>query len=351
MNLGKNFLQFLTLRYHSFFVFRLSEFQILQFRLTQSVSFMIKNIITLIVCTFCINIFAVETPSPIDLLVAYPPGGLADQAARITATELSIALQRQVIVKNVPGANGARLINEVLNSNNKQISIILIDSSIIVAQEILGAAKVNLSKLQPIGILGRTSFAIVVPATSKIYSLSDLLNDFNNHSGINITYGTPGIYSIHHLIVELLIHKANINATHIPYQGGSQMINDIISERIDFGILSIPTANQYVKSNMMRAIAVTGSTRSSTWPSIPTLSEKFPELSSVSTGYIFASPNINNFLYHEILKAWSKILENTPIKVQLSNISMEGPSSNLNEFRTSLNKETIQWKNSIKIIN
>jgi len=281
--------------------------------------------------------------SPVTLYVGYSPGGLADQLARYAATLLSDELQRPVQVKNFSGANGVRASTEVAQAGPENPSLLLGDTALVIAYQTVPLSASDPLKFLPIGTLGYTPFALTVAASSRITHLAELLDDLHKNPA-TANYGSPGIYSVHQLSAIHLLQKARIKAQHIPYQGGSQMLSDLITQRLTFGFLSIPLARQYESTLQLRTIAVTGPVRSVRLPHVPTLSETYPGMSAVSYAYLLAAPQTDPMLYRKISEAWGKILNKSAAVSGLQALGMEGAALDATATRAQIQKDTDHWR-------
>jgi tripartite-type tricarboxylate transporter receptor subunit TctC len=271
-----------------------------------------------------------ERASPISLLVGYSPGGLADTTARLVAHELSVALDRPVVVKNLPGASGLRAINEFLQVQNDQHTLMLLDTSSIIAHELVHSDNTGIGQALPIGIVGKTPFALAVSSQSRIQDVAGLLT-WARQQPQKINYGSPGVNSVQHMAAHVLLAKSQVQGQHIAYQGGVQMLSDLFTQKLDFGVMSISLAEQYVRTGQLRVLAVTGEQRSPWLPSVPTLSETHQGLMAYSTAYLFAAPQTNAALYRQLSSAWQSSLSQPDWVSRLNTLSLERPSANTRE--------------------
>jgi tripartite-type tricarboxylate transporter receptor subunit TctC len=88
-----------------------------------------------------------------------------------------------------------------------------------------------------------------------------------------LNFGSGGSGSSGHLAAELLNSMAGTRMTHVPYKGGPQVLTDLASGQIQIAVLSLAASNAMIKAGKARLIAVTGTSRLSSYPDIPTVSE------------------------------------------------------------------------------
>jgi tripartite-type tricarboxylate transporter receptor subunit TctC len=305
-----------------------SSFELIQMNLSNTIhNIHRRKIIALAALLGVGDAWSGDDASPISLLVGYSPGGLADTTARLVAQELSLALHRPVVVKNLPGASGLRAINELLQAQKDPDKLMLLDTSSLIAHESATSDQADIAQALPVGIVGKTPFALAVSSQSRIENLAGLLA-FGRQHPQKINYGSPGVNSVHHMAVHVLLMKSQVQGQHIAYQGGVQMLSDLFTQKIDLGVMSISLAEQYVRTGQLRVLAVTGEQRSPLLPSVPTLSETHQGLIAYSTGYLFAAPQTNAALYRQLIRAWQASLNKPDWVSRLNNLSLERPSAN-----------------------
>jgi len=285
----------------------------------------------------------------VKLLVGYPPGGLADRLSRLTADYLSQELKRQITVKNLGGANGIRAGLEAQNSNNDAAVLLFADSSLIVAQLTSSNNTSDLQLFDPVGTMGFTPFAVAVPTASPFRTLQELMSFIRQNPGA-ANYGSPGVYSVHQLGIERLLQRAGVKAQHIPYQGGTAMLSDLLQQRLTFGVVSIQLAQQHVHQNQLRVLAVTGSARSPQMPDVPALSETYPRFSAVSTAYLLAAPNMEPGLYKAIVSSWRRLMSNSKLTQKLEESNMDGGMRNDAEAALLIRQETERLRQTLRQI-
>ena len=104
-----------------------------------------------------------------------------------------------------------------------------------------------------------------------------------------LTFASGGNGTTHHLSGELFKQMAGLEMTHIPYKGNAPAITDVIGGQVQLMFDNISNSLSHIKAGKLRALAVTGSRRSSVLPEIPTLAESgFPGYNMTSWFALFA---------------------------------------------------------------
>lgn len=231
------------------------------------------------VCLAAIGISSVaQAPpwpaKPIRMIVTFPPGGSTDAVVRIMAPKLGERLGQQVIVDNRPGAGGNIGLAALATSPADGYALAVGAAGGLAANAALyPKMPFDVQKdFVPISLLAHIPFVLVVPPTSSIKSVADLLAQAKSEPG-KVAVGHGGNGTAMHLSVQLLKLMAAVDLTEVAYKGSGPVALDVMGGQVPAGMLDLPSVLQQIKSGKVRALAVTGSTRLPQLPDVPTLSE------------------------------------------------------------------------------
>lgn len=193
---------------------------------------------------------------PISIVVPYSPGGGVDIITRLVTPGMSDTLSQQLIVENRPG--GGTNIGMAYVARAKPDGYTLYTAS-----NTITANKALYSKLTfdpttdftPVGKIGEAPLVVVVKSDRAFQTLPDLVQYGKANPG-KLTFGTAGMGSSGHLASELLMRKADFQALHVPYKGGSSAVTDLLGGRIDFMAINPLEVVSHIKSGSLRALAV-----------------------------------------------------------------------------------------------
>lgn len=208
----------------------------------------------------------------IRIVVPWAAGGLVDSSGRIVGEALSKSLGQSVVVENVPGAAGNLGADQVARAVPDGHTLLMGTSSI--AIDVAGGRKVPFDPyrdLVPVALVADTNNVIIVPATSSLKSVADVITEAKGKPG-ELSFGTPGIGSPAHLFSELFAQSAGVKMLHVPYSRTPAM-NDLIGGRLSVMFATIPAAMPQLRNGTVRALAVTGAARFPTLPDVPTVAE------------------------------------------------------------------------------
>ncbi len=218
---------------------------------------------------------AQEYPSkPIRIVVAYPPGGGNDVAARVLGARLQERLGQPVIVDNRPGAAGQVGTAVVANAAPDGYTLLLTNPG---PQAVSPSLQPNLpydvvQSFAPIAIVARMPFFIVVPGNSSYKALGELIAAEKAAPG-KYNFGSAGIGSLSQIVGEMFNKAAGTHFVHVPYKGAAPQILDTVSGRVEMSILSAVDSAAQLKQGGLRALATTGRERSPLAPEAPTMEE------------------------------------------------------------------------------
>jgi tripartite-type tricarboxylate transporter receptor subunit TctC len=124
----------------------------------------------------------------------------------------------------------------------------------------------------PIGMIGGTPNVLVIGATVPVKTFKDYL-DYVRRNPDSVSYGSAGQGSLTHLTMELFKDQANLKMVHAPYRGIAPALTDLVGGQTQTMFPGLAAALPYLRSDRIRALAVTGTTRSAQIPDVPTLDE------------------------------------------------------------------------------
>lgn len=211
---------------------------------------------------------------PIRMIVAWAPGGGTDVATRILAQGLTQRLGVSVVVENRGGATGVIGTQSGAEAAPDGYTIMVgtVDTFEI-NPHVLSIKYDPLKSFEPIAPLGRLPLVVVASPRFKGSSATDVVKMAKADPG-KLTYGTWGIGSLAHLGFAMFEQQAGIEMLHVPYTGGPQSVQALISSQID--LLVVPTfqADSLAKEGKLKIIGLTSAKRSTIFPGIPTMAEQ-----------------------------------------------------------------------------
>lgn len=208
------------------------------------------------------------------LVAASGPGGNPDVLARLLAEKFSSKFGKPFIVENVPGAGGIVAAAMVAKSPPDGHVLMFGDSG---AMAINPALNPNLG-YDPIKdfapVTALVSLPTIMSANPNVAAntLDEFVELARNQPG-KMSYGSAGAGSIHHLTMAIFAERTGIDLLHVPYRGGSAMVNGLLTGEIEVGWSGIPNVMELIGSGKLRGYCVSVLQRSPSAPAIPTCDE------------------------------------------------------------------------------
>ena len=270
---------------------------------------------------------------PISLVVPFAAGGGTDVLARLVAAKLEMSLHQAVVVENKPGATGLLGAQLVERSAPDGSTLLFGSTSTHVIAPLLSPDKQAIetlkSSFRAVSMLAVTTLVLAVGEKSEFRNLDQYLN--NSRAG-GVTYGTFGAGSSAHLMGAFLAAKRGTHLLHVPYKGSAPAITDLLGGNIDSVFLTASNVISYVEAKQIRALAVTGAERLSTFPDVPTFKESgVAGLENAGWFAIFVPAktpdNIVSFLNGEL----RKIMAAPDIQARLPGLGLQKREGTLQE--------------------
>ena len=227
---------------------------------------------------------------PIRIVVAYPAGGVSDVVARALGEKLSAQLGTPVVVENKAGASGAIGMDMVAKAAPDGYTLGFSSISPLALNPHLGKSPFDpVRDIAPVASVMYSPVLLLGTAINPAKDFRQLLANAKAKPG-EVRWATAGLASLGHIMLEQIMHQAQVQITHVPYKGGGQQLNDALSAQ--FEVLSTnagPTVMQHMKAGKLRALAVGAPSRLDSLPDVPTLAELgLPAANTASLFGIFA---------------------------------------------------------------
>ncbi len=207
------------------------------------------------------------------LIVPFPPGGSTDLVARVVGQKMADSWGKQVVIDNRPGANGMIGSDIVAKANPDGYSIVLGTIGPMAINASLYKMPYDIMKdLAPITYTANIANVLVVNPTLAAKDVREMIAIARTRPG-QLTFGSSGTGGAPHMAVELFKLLAKVNVVHVPYKGGGPAMADLVSGQISGSFASMPSAIAFIKAGKLRALGVSGITRSPALPEVPTVSE------------------------------------------------------------------------------
>ena len=288
----------------------------------------------------------------IKLIVPYATGGGSDILARQISARLQNIWGQAIVVDNRPGASGNIGSEAAVRSPNDGYTLLLQNSTMVTSAALAGKLNYDPEKdLTPIMLLGLTPMSLAAAENTKIKNLKDLIEySKKNPNGIN--YGSCGIGTPQHFMVEIVKEQTGVKATHIGYKGCAPAVTDVVGGQIQLAIVSANLVSQYVKIGRLTSVGITTSHRYSLMPDSLTFKEQGIKDMDFAVWYaLMGPPNMPTEIVTKIQNEVNKILDEPEVKQNLSNAGVEPYRGNGMGLAKLIHNDLISYAKLVKSAN
>jgi tripartite-type tricarboxylate transporter receptor subunit TctC len=219
-------------------------------------------------------LWAQEWPTkPVRVIVPFPPGGGTDTVARPLTAKLSQLAGQSFVIDNRGGAGGTIGAGQAAKAAADGYTVLLAPVHLAVAVTAYKSLPYDLEKdLLPVTTVAVFPDVLVAATRVPAKTLPELIAYAKANPG-KVNCGSAGNGTTRHLSCEMFNSFAGIKAEHVPYKGTGPATTALLGGEIDYIFEALGSASQHIRSGKLRAIAVTSSKRSPSFPEIPTASE------------------------------------------------------------------------------
>ncbi len=251
---------------------------------------------------------------PIKILIPIPPGGAPDIAARILGEKLNESLGQPIVVENRAGSNGIIATEMLAKAPADGYTLALIaDSQVVINPHLYSKMSVDtLKDIVPVATVAANEFVLSVNPSLPAKTFQEFI-ELARKANPPLAYASGGNGSQHHLSMEMLRQRAQIELTHVPYRGGAPATTATVSGEVAAMFAGSSTAPQ-IRAGNLRALAVTGEQRSKMFPELPTIGEFYPGYSNSIWLALFAPAGTPEPILAKLHGEVTKILEQADVK-------------------------------------
>ena len=282
---------------------------------------------------------------PIRLILTQGPGSGSDVIGRIFAAKLSEGIGQSVVVENRTGATGIIGHDYVLKSPPDGYTLLLSTTApLIIVPAISTQAKYRAGDFVAVTPMYRGDFVIFtanLPGSPK--TLAELIERLRAKEE---SFASAGAGTMGHLVTEVFLKQMGLKATHVPYKGSGQSLNDLAGGHVLFTSDSMAAGTALLRAGRLTPLAVTGTERMTSLPQVPTLAESGIKVDRAlgSFGGIFAPPGTPKEIVARINAEATRALQNPDLKARLAAIEVETLILSPENFAEYVRHEASFWE-------
>ena len=262
---------------------------------------------------------------PVQLVVPFPPGGAVDIVARLISKKLGEHLGQPIVIENKGGAGTIVGASFVANAPADGYTLLISSGSTFTVNPALNPKLPYdpVKSYEPIGMVARVPLILLAHKDVPVANLKQLTAAVQATPD-KYVYGSFGNGTTGHFAAELAWSATGIKLLHVPYRGSAPAMADLMGGQIPFTIDTVAAALPQLKAGKIKAIAVTGATRATQLPDVPTVAESgFPGFSADSWLAVVAPRGLPAEAKAKLHKALADTLADAEVRSKLLAAGLE----------------------------
>lgn len=288
---------------------------------------------------------------PLRMIVPYPPGASVDFTARLLGQRLGEALGQAVVIDNRGGAGGVIAAELAARAAPDGYTLFFgTPASLCVSPAIrLKVPYDTLRDFAPISRLVVNSQIVVALPGFPANNIAGLIEAARAKPGA-LTYASVGIGSPQHLGIELLKARAKLDILHVPYKGGGAAMTDVLANRVQVYMASIPGMLPLIKDGKLKVLGVAGLARSNVFPNVATIAETIPGYEFVGTWYgMLTQSKVSPAIITRINALLNAALQAEDVRQILISQGSDPRPTSVEDFAKFVRSDCPNWARAVKL--
>lgn len=304
----------------------------------------------LIAAGFSMGASAAWPERPIRILVPYPPGGTSDSTARVAAEWIERSLKQSVVVENRPGAGGAIAAEYLSRAPADGYTLILASSGVMnILPRMQKVGFDTLKSFAPVYIMGIQRMALAVNSTIPVSTLAELVAYAKERPG-RVSFASPGNGSTGHLTMALLLKRAGVTMTHVPYKGNVPALNDLLGGHIPMYAGSVFELVPHYRSGRIKILAISSDKRMAQVPNVPTVAEQgYPGFLAWSWNALLAPAGTPTEVISTLADAFKPACHDREFEAKLAALGTDALCNTPEQFAERLRTDWNFWGEAVEI--
>jgi len=286
------------------------------------------------------------------VVVPFAPGGPTDIFARLVVQKLSEQLVKQFYIENVAGASGSIGTAQVAKAPPDGHTILFNVSSFAINPVFFSKVPYDPFKdFEPITLAATNDVVIVVHPSVAARTFAELVA-LIKAGPAKFAFASGGTGAVTHLMGEQLKLSLGLDLVHVPYNGAGPAIAAVVAGHVPMAISSTPPASAHIGEGRLRAIAVTGETRSQSLPDVPTMAEAgYPETKGDQWVGVLAPAGTPKDIIAVLNREIAKALASPDVKERFPALGFTPVGGSPEEFSSLIRSDMDRWGKVIRAAN
>jgi tripartite-type tricarboxylate transporter receptor subunit TctC len=280
----------------------------------------------------------------------FPAGGGTDVLTRFLAAELQDKLKSTVIVENRVGGGTVVAAQSVARSQPDGHTLLIAPvTTLAINPAVFKSLPYDPVKdFAPIGLVGSAEFALVAHPSLGAKTLPELIDIIKKRPG-QLSFGSSGHGTPHHLFMAMFLKMIGGTATHVPYRGSAPALTDLVSGRIHMMMIDLAVAAPMIREGKIIAYGVTSKTRVKSMPESPTIAEAgLPGYSGTGWFSVVARAGTPRPIVDKINGILSAYLKRPEVQEKMSTFAIRPLTSTPDELKAFIASEIVKWAKVVK---
>jgi tripartite-type tricarboxylate transporter receptor subunit TctC len=312
--------------------------------------FLLPSLVVAALAAISMPALAAYPDKPIRLIVPSAPGGAPDALMRALGTQLSQQMGVPVVIDNKPGGSYTIGTMDLVRSPPDGYTLAYGNVvSLATNKSLLTSVPYDVEKdLTLIANTLRLSNLLIVNNDLPVKSVPELIA-YAKKNPDKLAFGSDGNGTTAHLGVELFKSMTDTSMLHVPYKGATAAITDLIGGGIQLMMINTPVSGPQAQTGRVRALGISSSKRSSTYPDIPTIAEAgVPGFEVTAWGGIVGPAHMPKDVVTRLNAEIRTALANPVVRERFKVLGAETDPSTPEQFLELSRRETVKWAKIIK---
>lgn len=284
----------------------------------------------------------------VKLVVPFAAGGNTDAIGRIAAERLTSALGQPFLVENRVGAAGAIAAEYVARSAPDGYTLFVGATPNILVVPMVNKVNYDGQKdFVPVAIVATNPFVLGIHPSIGAKTLREFVAYVKARPG-KLNYGSGGSGSIGNLSGALLLARAGISMTHIPYKGGAPAVADLVGGQIQMYFGNAAELIPHMRSGKVTVLAVSTEKRAREIPEVPSVAETYPGFHTYTWNGLFAPTGTPRAIVERVAQEVVRMVKEPAVVDRIHKIGSDPSGIALEELANLIRREKSMWAEAVK---
>ncbi len=286
----------------------------------------------------------------VTFICPFPAGGATDILTRMLAQELQDELKQPFVVENRTGAGTLIAAEAVAKSAPDGYTLLLAPvTTLAIGPSVYKSLPYDTVKdFAPVGLVGAAEFALVANPSLGATTLPELIALIRSRPG-ELSYGSAGRSTPHHLFMEMFLKMIGTEAQHVPYRGSQPALTDVVAGRIQMMMVDLAVGIPMIEAGKVTAYGVTSATRDAAVPDIPTIAEAgLPGYAASGWFSVVARAGTPRATIDKLSAVLTAYLKRPDVAARLATLAINPLTSTPDELERYIPAEIDKWARVVK---